>query len=137
VILRWLISAIGFAALKGEVSSVARRVGNRALLVALLALLWVTAFGLALAALTVWLSALVGVAAACGIVATGVALVGLIILLVMIFGNRTESKAAPVGLPFPGLTANPGGTPRIDGSSLGSMAVVAIAGYLLGRQLFR
>jgi hypothetical protein len=28
VILRWLISAIGFAALKGEASSIARRAGR-------------------------------------------------------------------------------------------------------------
>ena len=135
MILRWLISAIGFAAVKGEASSAAHRFGNRALLFALLALLWATAFGLALATLTVWLSSLVGVAAACGIAAAGVAIAGLIVQVAMIVGNRRDRQS--LNLPFPGLATNPDGTPPFDSASLGSMAVVAIAGYLLGRQLFR
>jgi hypothetical protein len=136
MILRWLISAIGFTALKGEASSIARRVGRRATLVALLALLWLTAFGLALAALTAWLSDELGVIAACAIMAAGLTVTGLAIQLALVLGNGRKPQSG-FNFPIPGLTANPDGAPGAEGANLGSMAVVAIAGYLLGRQLFR
>ena len=136
MILRWLISAIGFAAIKGEATSIARRAGRGARVMALLALTWVTAFGFGLTALTVWLSAEVGVAAACAIVAGALAVIGLVVQVAMAL--RSQKKSEPgLSLPFPGLTASPDGAPSRDTSNLGAMAMVGIAGYLLGRQLFR
>ena len=136
MILRWLISAIGLAALKGEATSIARRASRGAMLAALLAAIWLTAFGLGLAALTVWLSVQVGVAAACAIVAGALAVIGLVAQVALALRSQKKSESG-IGLPFSGLTANPDGTPNADTSNLGAMAVVGIAGYLLGRQLLR
>jgi hypothetical protein len=92
MILRWLISAIGFAALKGEASTLARNVGRRAAVVVLLALVWVTAIGFALGSLTVWLSHEFGMVAACAIIAAGLAVIGLgVQLAVMLRARRKPS----------------------------------------------
>ena len=93
MILRWLISAIGFAALKGEASSIARRAGRRAIVMALLALVWVTAGGFALGALAVWLSGELGVVAACAIVAAALAVIGLGVQLALVPGAKREAQS--------------------------------------------
>ena len=136
MILRWLISAIGFAALKGEASALARGVGRRATVVALLAAIWVTSFGFALGSLAVWLSHELGVVAACAIIAAGLAVIGLGVQLAVVLSARRKpsggfkSSLGEIGSNGIGA-ALPGGT------NVSAMAVVAIAGYLLGRQLFR
>jgi hypothetical protein len=136
MILRWLISAIGLAALKGEASSIARRVGRRAIVVALLALVWVTAGGFALGALAVWLSGELGVIAACAIIAAGLAVIGLGIQLALVLGARRQAPSR-FSVPLADLGANAKGTLLPDGADLSSMALLGIIGYLLGRQLFR
>ena len=73
----WLISAIDVAARGLRISAILRRVTRRATLMALVLLLWLVAAGLALTALTIWLSSAVGVIATCGIVAGACAVVGL------------------------------------------------------------
>ena len=136
MILRWLISAIGFAALKGEASTLVRNVGRRAALVTLLALVWTTAFGFALGSLAVWLSHEFGMVAACAIIAAGLAVIGLGVQLAVMLSARRKPSG---GFKFPlGETSSNGmGTPLPGGANLSAMAVVVIAGYLLGRQLFR
>jgi hypothetical protein len=136
MVLRWLISAIGFAALKGEATSMARRAGRRAVIIALLVLVWVTALGFALAALAVWLSAMLGAAAACAVIAGGLAVVGLVAQVSLVLSDRNKPASPGISLPFPDLT-NADGSPNPEASSLGAMAIVGIAGYLLGRQLLR
>ena len=136
MILRWLISAIGLAALKSEASTLARNVGRRAAVVVLLAAIWVAAIGFALGSLAVWLSHEFGVVAACGIIATGLAVIGLGVQLAMILRARRKPSR---GFKFPPgeIGSNGIGTPFPGGANLSAMAVVAIAGYLLSRQLFR
>lgn len=136
MILRWLISAIGLAALRGEASTLARGVGRRAAVVALLAVVWMTAIGFALGSLAVWLSHELGVVAACAIVAAGLAVIGLGVQLAVVLSGRRKPSD---GIKFPlGEIGSSGiGTPLPGGTNLSAMAVVAIAGYLLGRQLFR
>ena len=135
MLLRWLISVIGLAALKGEVSAIAGRVTVRALLAALVSVLWLTASGFAVAALTVWLTAKLGVIVACAIVAAGLAVIGLAIQFgLMLSARRHRSRMAKV---LEGLAPGPAANPGPDLGGLGSMAIIVVAGYLLGRQLFR
>ena len=136
MILRWLISAIGFAALKNEASTLARNVGRRAAIVVLLAAIWVAAIGFALGSLTAWLSHEFGMVAACAIIAAGLAVIGLGVQLAVILRARRKPSG---GFKFPPgeIGSNGIGTPFPGGANLSAMAVIAIAGYLLGRQLFR
>ena len=136
MILRWLISAIGFAALKGEASNLARDVGRRARLVALLAAIWITSFGFALGSLAVWLSHELGVAAACAIIAAGLAVIGLSIQLALMLRARRKPSGG-FKSPLGEIGSNGIGASLPGGTNVSAMAVVAVAGYLLGRQLFR
>jgi hypothetical protein len=135
MLIRWLISAIGLAALKDEASSIARRAGNRTIVVGLLAVVWLTASGFALGALAVWLSHELGVVAACAIIAAALAAVGVAIQLALTLRARRKLRDG-VRAPFAGLTAGTDSA-RGAGGDLSSVAAVAIVGYLLGRQLFR
>jgi len=132
--LRWLISTIGVTALKGEVSAMIKRASRRAALTAVAFLLWLVAFGFALAAFVVWLSAQLGGIAACAIVAGIFAVLGVVIQIGLAIGNRrpAQTRSTLAGL-APGLEKELG----VNAGSLGSMAVVALAGYLVGRRLFR
>jgi hypothetical protein len=134
--LRWLISAIGFAALKGEVSAMVQRAAQRAVLMVIVLLLWLGAFSFALAALAVWLSSELGPIAAYGIIAGGFAVIGIAIQVGLAISARNRKKAAPK-MSIPGFTTGADGTQTPDIANLGSMAVVAIAAFLLGRQIFR
>ena len=135
MLLRWLISVIGLAALKGEVWAIAGRVTIRALLTALVFVLWLTASGFAVAALAIWLAAKLGVIVACAIVAAGLALTGLAIEFgLMLNARRHRSRTTKV---LQGAIPRPAGSLHRDLGRLGSMAIIAVAGYLLSRQLFR
>jgi hypothetical protein len=136
MILRWLISAIGFAALKGEALAVARNVGRHATLVALLALVWLASLGFALGSLAVWLSHELGVVAACAIIAAGLAVIGLGIQLALMLSARRKPSGG-FKSPLGEIASNGIGAALPGGANVGAMAVVAIAGYLLGRQLLR
>ena len=136
MILRWLISAIGLAALKGEASTLARGVGRRAAVVALLAVVWMTAIGFALGSLAVWLSHELGVVAACAIIAAGLAVIGLGVQLAVVLSARRKPSSG-FKSPLGDMGSNGLGAAFPGGTNVSAMAVVAIAGYLLGRQLFR
>jgi hypothetical protein len=136
MILRWLISAIGFAALKGEASNLARGVGRRAAVLALLAAVWLAAIGFALGSLVVWLSHEFGIAAACAIMAAGLAVIGFGVQLAVVLSARRKPSGA-LKFPLGEIRSNGIGAALPGGTNVSAMAVVAIAGYLLGRQLFR
>ena len=135
MLLRWLISTIGVAALKGEISTIVKRAGRRALLAAIALLLWLTAFGFALATFVAWLSMELGTIAACGIVAAVLAVVGLVIQVALaVGGNRRRKKPRPPLANFAASLEDGLGT---DTGGLGAIVIVALAGYLLGRRIFR
>lgn len=136
MLLRWLISAIGFAALKGEVSGIVQRATRRAALMLIVLLLWLGAFGFALAALAVWLSSALGPIAANGIIAGGFAVIGIFIQIGLAVSTNNRKKTAPK-ISIPGFAQSADGTQTPDVANLGSMAIIAIAGFLLGRQIFR
>jgi hypothetical protein len=136
MVLRRLISAIGFAALKGEAAKFARSVGRRAAIVMLLAAIWVAATGFALGSLTVWLSHELGTVAACAIIAAGLAAIGLGVQLAMILSARRKPSGG-YKVPLGETISNGNGTPLPVSANLSAMAVVALVGYVLGRQLIR
>ncbi len=76
-----------------------------------------------------------GVVAACAIIAAGLAVIGLGVQLAVVLSARRKPSSgfkSPLGeIGSNGIGALPGG------ANVSAMAVVAIAGYLLGRQLFR
>ncbi len=129
-----LLTGLGFAALKGEVSAVAERAGKRAGLYVLLGILWLAALGFLFAALTIWLTQMFGGIAACAIIAAAFAVLGLIVQVVLMVGARRKRPARPeVNLNIPGLNATASGAP----TDIGALAVVAFVGWLLGRQMNR
>lgn len=126
MILRWLISAIGFAALKDEI----RRATRRAILATVAIVLWLMALGFGLAALTVWLASLWGPIAACGIVA-GVFVVAAVVIQISLAATK---RKRPAPAPLAGLTAA-SAMPELGVA--GAIAGAALVAYLLGRQFFR
>ena len=126
MLLRWLISAIGFAALKDEI----RRVTRRAILATVAIVLWLIALGFGLAALTVWLATIVGPIAACGIIAGAFVVIALIIQISLAVTKRKRAAAAPLA----GITAA-SAMPELGVA--GAIAGAALVAYLLGRQFFR
>jgi hypothetical protein len=137
MLLRWLISAVGLATLKGEVSQAVGRATRRALLAAVIGILWLIAIGFAIAALAVWLSHVLGTAAACAIIAGGLAVIGLALQLVLALGGKR--KPPPAATPFSAAgtaTDATEGTP-FEGQNLTSIALIGVIGYLIGRQIFR
>jgi hypothetical protein len=131
MLLRWLISTIGLAALKGEATAIARRAARRAMLFVVLMIVWLAAVGFAVAALTIWLAGMLGGLAACCILAGVLLLIGLALLLGISLSSRSRERVtANLGGAMPNL-----GTP--DLTTFASIAAIAVAGYLVGRQIFR
>ena len=134
MLLRWLISTIGLAALKGEVSAMASRAAQRSFLHVIAFLLFLLAFGFGLAAFTVWLSGVVGVIWACAIVAGIFAVIGIGIQIGLAMTKRRQQNQPSLsGLAAPAAA----GVAAQSGGFLGSLAIIAIVGWLLGRQIFR
>jgi hypothetical protein len=146
-----LLSAMGLAAVKAEARRAAQNFGKQAAIAGATALLVLTAVGLALAALTVWLSGEVGTIWALLIVAGGLLVIAAVLQLVVRMGNRKPATyrrawtpppsftatAGDAGVPPPGgvsFSATTGEAPPM-GSVIGSAAVVAIVGFILARQL--
>jgi hypothetical protein len=139
-----LLSALGIAALKNEVRATARRAGRKAAFGAATGLLFAIAFGFALAALTVWIASELGVIEALLIVAAGAVVIALILQVVASQLDKRPpprrpyvAAAAPlisdtVGESEPRSAAEPPA-----GSVAGSMAVVALVGFVLAKALFR
>jgi len=126
--LRWLIAAIGLAGVRADAMALAHRVKLGAATAALLALLWSAAFGFALAALTVWLAGVVGIAGACAIVAAALTAIGLGAHLALAI--RARRRPAPTSAP----------RDRFDGGAeprLAPVGLAMVAGFLLARGLRR
>jgi uncharacterized membrane protein YhaH (DUF805 family) len=126
--LRWLISTIGLSALKGELAAIGRRLARRAALYALAALLCLAALAFLLAALTAWIATVLGAIAACCIMAGVLLLIGVVIFAVLALTRRRhDAKRPSLGTAMPNL-----GSPEV--MTAASIALIALTGYLLGRQ---
>jgi hypothetical protein len=132
--LNWLISAAGAGFLKGELTERLRRAGRRAGAIVVVALLWLAVLGFAVAALMNWLSEKLGPVEACGIVAATLAVVAIIIQVTLRLSHgrpARERPRSPVG-DLGGI-----GEELASASPMGMVAVIAVLGYLLGRQTGR
>jgi hypothetical protein len=83
----------------------------------------------------VWLTHVLGAAAACAIIAGGLAVIGLALQLVLAMSGKRKPPSAS---PFSATGRAPGteGTP-LEGQSLASIVLIGVLGYLVGRQIFR
>jgi hypothetical protein len=148
-----LLSAFGLAAIKAEAQRAAQNFGKQAAIAGATILLVLTAIGLALAALTVWLAGEVGTIWALLIVAGGLLVIAAILQLIVRMRSRKPAAyrrawtpppsftaaSGDAGVPPPGgvsFSATTGEAPPM-GSVIGSAAIVAIVGFILARQLGR
>lgn len=122
-----LLSILGIVQLKAQLESLGRYAGAQAILLGTLMVLILAAVGFGVAALTVWLSALWGTAAALAAVAGGFVVVALLLEVVIVLRKNARAKHAR---PFV-ADAPP------DQAALGSVAAMALVGYLIGRQFLR
>lgn len=139
--LRGLLSAAGLAVVRGQVTNAVKRTGRRAGLFTLIAVCWLIAFGFGLAALTIWLADELGIIIALSLVAGAFALIGLIMYVAMQMADRKQQPAAsPFPPQFSGLgasSARGGSGESPTGALLGSVATIAVLGWLLGRKTGR
>ena len=147
-----LLSALGVAAIRGEIASIVQRLRLRAILIALAVFLWLLAFAFALAAFAVWLSSELGAIAACAILAAAFAAAAIALHLWLRFMKR-RSTPLVAGLSrslAPLMQAandardsaraaagadDPQGTPAAEAGSVGTLMVLAVLGYVMGRFL--
>lgn len=127
-----LISTLGFAALKGEATAMAERAGKRAALYVVVGILWLAALGFLVAAITIWLSDWIGGLAACAVIAAVLAAGGLIVQIALMMTARRRRRSQ-VNVSMPGFSAT--GTATGGGADVGTLAVIAVMGWLLGRQM--
>lgn len=134
-----LLSAVGFAAIKGQAQAAARAMGRRFAFAFATGLLAATAVGFGIAAFTVWLAGEIGTIWALLVVA-GILLVLAVIVQLVGASLGRPRRRAPAYAPPPRL-ADVSPDPDADvppaGSEAGAMAIVAVIGFLLARQLFR
>ncbi|HMN85937.1 MAG TPA: hypothetical protein PKA74_08135 [Bauldia sp.] len=142
-----LLAALGTAAVTNGVKASARRAARRAAFAAATGLFLAIAFGFALAALTVWIAGELGIIAALLIIAGGALVVALI---VYVAGNAAtdarpaRARVSAADSPFAAAAAagveageeSAAGVPPA-GSTVGSMAVIALVGFILAQQLLR
>jgi hypothetical protein len=126
---RWLVQAASLAALRGEAAAAARRASLRAGLTAGAGLAWALVAGFLLAAFVVWLSRVVGPILACVIVAGGFAVIALALHLVAARLARQQ--------PWTRLKAHiremvETADETAGEGAIGALALVALAGFVLG-----
>lgn len=122
-----LLSALGVARLKTYLQALGRYAGVQALLIVSLVVLIALAAGFGVTALTIWLASEVGAAAAFAAVAGGFLVVALLLQVAIVLRKRKRERRAPLS----------SGTEPSDQMAFGSIAALAVIGYLLGRRLER
>lgn len=118
------MTALALARLKIHLGSLARHAGMQALLLSVLLVLLALAGGFSVTAATIWLADRLGAAAAFAIVAAGALMAALLVHLAIVFRQRRWARR-------PALF---GDKERSDQAALGSIAVLTVIGYLLGRR---
>ena len=133
-----LFGAVWLAAIKAEIRAASRRIA----IAAISGLLIATAVCFAIAAFAVWLAREIGTVPALVVIAGGFLVLGLIVQgVARIAAGGRPRRAAPAAPPPPPPlhVAEPtSASERIPpGSELGVVATVAVAGFLLARQMLR
>jgi hypothetical protein len=132
-----LLGAIGLAALKAEI----RAAGKRAAVAAISGLLLLTAICFAIAALTVWLAGEIGAIWALLVIAGGFLVLALIVQgVARLTADRPRYRpppARPAPSSPPPVEPQPANRTVPPGSEIGTVAIVALVGFLLARQMLR
>ncbi len=122
-----LLTALGALRLRIYLKSLARHVGAQAALLAVLLLMLLLAGGFGVTAVTIWLADQLGAAAAFAIEAAGALMAALAIYLVVALRRQKWARR-------PALFSD---AERSEQAALGSIAVLAVIGYFLGRRAER
>lgn len=125
----WLISVLNVARLKAYVASAGRYAAVQAVLFLVLMVLIGLAAAFALTALTIWLVTLWGLAIAFAAMAGGFLVVALLLEIVIVVRRRRWNKRKRTSAPRSEMPS--------DQAAFGTIAAIAIIGYVLGRQLMR
>jgi hypothetical protein len=132
-----LLAELGFTAMKAEVLRRANRLTRRVVVAALTGLLLAMAVGFAVAALTVWLAGEVGTFWALTILAAVLlVLAGMVQGIARITSSRRPTWRPTPRSPITEAFVTPDREPP-PGSALVLVAVVAVVGLLLVRQILR
>ncbi|HVY20654.1 MAG TPA: phage holin family protein [Bauldia sp.] len=123
-LLRLLIRAVGLAALKREATAAAKNTAIRVALGVAAGLLWLLVLGYLLATFTIWLASLVGAIFACLIVAAIFAVIAIALHLVAAGIKRQRHHFS--------LKAELPKDMPVDPTTLGALAVAALAGFFVG-----
>jgi hypothetical protein len=130
-----LLSAIGLAALKAEI----RAAGQRIAVAVISGLLLLTAVCLAIAGLAVWLAGEIGTVKALFAIAGGFLVLALIVQVVARLASGRQRYRPPPPRPVPpgpaAAEAPPADATIPPGSEIGAVAIVALVGFLLARQM--
>jgi Flp pilus assembly protein TadB len=125
-LLRLVMRAIGLAALKREAAAAARATALRVALTVAAGIFWLLVLGYLLATFTIWLAGIVGSIYACLIVAAIFALIALVLHLVAARMARRRHRW--------NLKAEMPNLDGIDQTTLGALAVAALAGFFVGNR---
>ncbi len=128
-----LISTLGLATLRQEIAGTVRRGMMRAAMATVAVLFWLIAFGFALGALTAWLAATFGAVIACAIIAAGFAIIALVLHFI---GAASARRDAPPSLASV-VDEMENRETAPEENPLGTLAVVALVGYIMGRYFVR
>lgn len=138
-----IMATLGLAALRGEVNRRVERAVRKAAFGAATGFFVLLAFGLGLAAFTVWLAGEVGTVPALAIVAGGALGIAVIVQIVAALSDRPPARRPvrqfadipPLSAAAAAAPPRPEDEPPL-GAVAGAMAMVAAAGFLLARQFF-
>ena len=129
-------ASVGVALARGRARVAIRNAIKQAVFASIVVVLLVLAFGFGLACFTVWLAREIHTVPALGFIALGFLVIAIIVYIIW----RVSGQPAPARRRSPIADAfdeRKAGQEPPPGSALGSLAVVAFVGYLMGRQLFR
>jgi hypothetical protein len=129
-------ASVGVAIARSRARAAIRNAVKQAVFASIVLVLLVLAFGFGLGCFTVWLSHEIGTVPALGFIALGFLVIAIIVYVIW----RVSSQPAPARRRSPiadSFDEKKRGQEPPPGSALGSLAVVALVGYLMGRQIFR
>jgi hypothetical protein len=131
--------SLGLDLAKGRARAQARHVMRQAAVGAATLLFLILAFSFGLAAFTVWLSREIGTIPALGFIGLGFLVIAALVVAIAVMTDKQRRRARPepIADAVKHEFASAEAEPTTPGSTVASMAVVALIGYLFARQLYR
>lgn len=132
-------AGVGVNLARSEAKAAVQRAVQKAILGAFAILLVLLALGFGLGAFTVWLAREIGTIQALGFIALGFLILAAILYLIVRLSGASASRErfdpSPIAAALKAEPAD-GDSESPPGSVLGSLVVVGVVGYLMGRQMF-